>query len=142
IFSTTYNKIVILCKQNQILCGTTQICSSSMAHSVGVNTADCIKALPSVKKALSPNSITPTPNAAAGIKDIANSQHCDKPGYPSCDSVGQAAGQNAGNIPCPSGHTKKFCGGWNKTACDSDGCGGDHTCDNPHQPKGATGCPN
>jgi hypothetical protein len=51
-------------------------------------------------------------------------------------------GEKAGNVACPSGHSKKFCGGWNKTACDSEGCGGDHTCDNPNQPKGATGCPN
>lgn len=61
-----------LCKQHQILGGTTQICSS-MAHSVGVNTADCINALPSLRKALTPNSINPTLNTAAGIKNIANS---------------------------------------------------------------------
>jgi len=105
-------KIVILCKQHQILCGTTQICSS-MAHSVGVNTADCINALPTVRKALTPNGIIPTLNTPAGIKDIVNSPHCDRAGYPLCYDQGHGA-YNGG--PCPSGHSRNFCVGWNDAA--------------------------
>ncbi|MFY9873943.1 MAG: hypothetical protein WAK17_29920 [Candidatus Nitrosopolaris sp.] len=43
---------------------------------------------------------------------------------------------------CPAGHSKSFCLGWNQTACSSEGCGGDYTCINPNQPKGAVGCRN
>lgn len=79
------------------LCGPTQICSSSIAHSVGVNTVDYINALPSVRKALTPNSITPISNTAAGIKDIANSPHCDRPGYPLCYDRGHGD-YNGGHV--------------------------------------------
>jgi hypothetical protein len=85
-----------------------------------------------------PSTPTPSPISTA----TADPPNCDKPGCPSCDSLRQKAGQKAGNVTCPSGHSKQYCKGWNKTACSSDRCGGDYTCDNLHQPKGATGCPN
>ncbi|MFZ0510463.1 MAG: hypothetical protein WAM14_02555 [Candidatus Nitrosopolaris sp.] len=57
---------------------------------------------------------------------------------------GVAAGQNATgqDWKYPTSHTKAFCDGWNQTACNSEGCGGDYTCVNPNQPKGVKGCPN
>jgi hypothetical protein len=62
--------------------------------------------------------------------------------------VGQAAGEknsqgvNFTSWSCPAGHSKSFCLGWNQTSCSSEGCGGEYTCLNPNQPKGAKNCPN
>jgi hypothetical protein len=85
-----------------------------------------------------PSGPTPSPISIA----TSDPPHCDKAGYPSCESLGEKAGEKARNVACPSGHSKEYCRGWNKTACDSEGCGGDYTCDNPNQPKGVAGCPN
>ena len=82
----------------------------------------------------------PTPSPISTV--TAESPHCDKPGYPSCYILGKNAGEKAGNVPCPSGHSKEYCTGWKETACSSEGCGGDYTCDNPNQPAGVPGCPN
>ncbi|PWU82437.1 MAG: hypothetical protein DLM72_01920 [Candidatus Nitrosopolaris wilkensis] len=38
-----------------------------------------------------------------------NTAHCDRPGYPSCSSLGSAAGKSAFGTPCPPGHSKGFC---------------------------------
>jgi hypothetical protein len=60
----------------------------------------------------------PQPTTSPISTVTVESPHCDKPGYPSCRSLGEAAGEKAGNIPCQSGHSKEYCAGWKKTACD------------------------
>ena len=35
--------------------------------------------------------------------------HCDRPGYPSCSSLGSEAGKNAPGTSCPPGHSEAFC---------------------------------
>ena len=42
--------------------------------------------------------------------------HCDRPGYPSCFSLGNADGKNHPVTSCPGGHSQNYCngyGGWN-----------------------------
>ncbi len=39
--------------------------------------------------------------------------HCDRKGYPSCYEVGFGGGQASPGTPCPSGHSRAFCNGWN-----------------------------
>jgi hypothetical protein len=42
--------------------------------------------------------------------------HCNRPGYPSCSSLGSEAGKNAAGTTCPSGHSKAFCSAYNAVA--------------------------
>jgi hypothetical protein len=42
--------------------------------------------------------------------------HCDRPGYPSCSSLGSEAGKNAAGTSCPPGHSKAFCSAYNVAA--------------------------
>lgn len=44
------------------------------------------------------------------------SPHCDRKGYPSCFDAGFQDGQANPGTACPSGHSKKFCNGWNAGA--------------------------
>jgi hypothetical protein len=39
-------------------------------------------------------------------------QHCDRPGWPSCYSVGFDNGKANPGTSCPSGHSKNYCRGW------------------------------
>ena len=43
---------------------------------------------------------------------LANSPHCNRPGWPSCYDVGYANGQNATNPGCPGSHSRAFCDGY------------------------------
>lgn len=45
-----------------------------------------------------------------------SNEHCDRPGYPSCASLGSEAGKNAPGTSCPSGHSKAFCNAYNAAA--------------------------
>jgi hypothetical protein len=45
-----------------------------------------------------------------------SSAHCDRPGYPSCYSLGSKAGAGAPVSSCPSGHSKAFCSAYNSAA--------------------------
>ena len=54
-------------------------------------------------------------NESQGLP-VANSAHCDKPGYPSCYSIGYEAGKKSPGTSCPSGHTQNYCAGWNSGA--------------------------
>jgi hypothetical protein len=54
----------------------------------------------------------PQPQPQSSFNNIANSPHCDKPGWPSCNSVGFAAGQQHPGTSCPSGHSVNYCRGW------------------------------
>jgi hypothetical protein len=42
--------------------------------------------------------------------------HCDRKGYPSCFDAGFQDGQANPGTRCPSGHSIKFCNGWNAGA--------------------------
>ena len=42
--------------------------------------------------------------------------HCDRPGYPSCSSLGSEAGNKAAGTSCPPGHSKAFCSAYNVAA--------------------------
>jgi hypothetical protein len=42
----------------------------------------------------------------------ADPAHCDKPGYPSCYSVGFGDGQQNQDAACPPYHSTHFCDGW------------------------------
>jgi hypothetical protein len=43
----------------------------------------------------------------------ADPMHCDKPGYPSCYSIGFQAGKNARfGTACPTDHNKSYCTGY------------------------------
>ena len=53
----------------------------------------------------------PTPSSQGG-----STAHCDKPGYPSCSSLGSEAGKNAAGTSCPPGHSKAFCSAYNVAA--------------------------
>jgi hypothetical protein len=46
--------------------------------------------------------------------------HCDKPGYPSCSSLGSQAGKSAPGTSCPPGHSKAFCSAYNAAASSSE----------------------
>ena len=41
---------------------------------------------------------------------LADPQHCDRPGWRSCYDAGRQAAISG--IPCPSGHSKNYCRGW------------------------------
>ena len=47
---------------------------------------------------------------------LADPQHCDKPGSPSCYSIGHPVGKANPRTSCPSGHGTNFCDGWNAGA--------------------------
>jgi len=57
------------------------------------------------------SSNNPTPSTQAG-----STAHCDRPGYPSCSSLGSEAGKNAAGSSCPPGHSKAFCSAYNVAA--------------------------
>ncbi|PWU81357.1 MAG: hypothetical protein DLM72_07560 [Candidatus Nitrosopolaris wilkensis] len=57
------------------------------------------------------SSNNPTPSSQGG-----SSTHCDRPGYPSCSSLGSEAGKNAAGTSCPPGHSKAFCSAYNAAA--------------------------
>jgi hypothetical protein len=40
---------------------------------------------------------------------LVNTAHCDRPGYPSCSSLGPEAGKISPGTSCPPGHSKAFC---------------------------------
>ena len=70
-------------------------------------------------------------NLAAGGPGLSSKQeptHCDQPGYPSCYSLGYQAGKNHLGTSCPSGHSAKYCVGWNA------GAGNTAHCDQPGWP--------
>jgi hypothetical protein len=45
-----------------------------------------------------------------------SSAHCDRPGFPSCASLGSEAGSAHPGTKCPSGHSKAFCSAYNSAA--------------------------
>jgi hypothetical protein len=52
--------------------------------------------------------------SSAGSSGGVSTIHCDRPGYPSCSSLGSAAAQNAApGSSCPIGHSKAFCNAYN-----------------------------
>jgi hypothetical protein len=53
----------------------------------------------------------PTPSSQGG-----STAHCDRPGFPSCSSLGSEAGKNAAGTNCPPGHSKAFCSAYNVAA--------------------------
>jgi len=53
----------------------------------------------------------PTPSSQGG-----STAHCDRPGFPSCSSLGSEAGKNAAGTSCPPGHSKAFCSAYNAAA--------------------------
>ncbi|MDQ6862649.1 MAG: hypothetical protein M3044_02375, partial [Thermoproteota archaeon] len=57
------------------------------------------------------SSNNPTPSSQGG-----STAHCDRPGYPSCSSLGSEAGKNAAGSSCPPGHSKAFCSAYNVAA--------------------------
>jgi hypothetical protein len=57
------------------------------------------------------SSNNPTPSSQGG-----STAHCDRPGYPSCSSLGSEAGKNAAGTNCPLGHSKAYCSAYNVAA--------------------------
>src|SRR6266487_5441130 len=57
------------------------------------------------------SSNNPTPSSQGG-----STAHCDRPGYPSCSSLGSEAGKNAAGTSCSFGHSKAFCSAYNAAA--------------------------
>jgi len=57
----------------------------------------------------SSNNLTPSTQGGS-------TAHCDRPGYPSCSSLGSEAGKNAAGSSCPTGHSKAFCSAYNAAA--------------------------
>jgi hypothetical protein len=57
------------------------------------------------------SSNNPTPSSIGG-----STAHCDRPGYPTCSSLGSEAGKNAAGSSCPPGHSKAFCRAYNAVA--------------------------
>jgi hypothetical protein len=49
-------------------------------------------------------------------KSFSSSAHCDRPGYPSCSSLGFQAGQSTPGTSCPPGHSKAFCNAYEDAA--------------------------
>jgi hypothetical protein len=74
---TVVNEIINLCNQYQTICGT-QMCSS-VAPSVGVDTASCMKALPAVRQFFNSNRTSPSlqlqPGATSSFKTYKNSTY-------------------------------------------------------------------
>ena len=44
-----------------------------------------------------------------GGSQQASIAHCDRPGFPSCTSLGSQAGKSAPGTSCPPGHSQAFC---------------------------------
>ena len=57
------------------------------------------------------SSNNPTPSSQGG-----STAHCDRPGYPSCSSLGSEAGNKAAGTSCPPGHSMAFCSAYNVAA--------------------------
>jgi hypothetical protein len=57
------------------------------------------------------SSNNPIPSSQGG-----STTHCDRPGYPSCSSLGSEAGKNAAGTSCPPVHSKAFCSAYNAAA--------------------------
>jgi hypothetical protein len=55
---------------------------------------------------------TKTTGNKSGVDDPVDQTHCDQKGYPSCYNVGFSDGQNAPGTSCPSGHSEKYCNGY------------------------------
>jgi hypothetical protein len=60
-------------------------------------------------------------NSTMHVTPFADPKHCDRPGYPSCESVGYNDGvRDASKVsekdnfvpPCPRGHSKNYCDGY------------------------------
>lgn len=47
---------------------------------------------------------------------FADPKHCDRPGWPSCFSVGKSASDGTS---CPKGHSKNFCSGFESSGSSS-----------------------
>jgi len=65
--------------------------------------------------------------------------HCDKPGYPSCSSLGSQAGKSAPGTSCPPGYSQAFCNGYEYATCGSgtgytQGVADPTHCDQPGSP--------
>jgi hypothetical protein len=54
-----------------------------------------------------------------GGSSSGSTAHCDRPGYPSCSSLGSTAGAGAPGSICPPGHSKAFCSAYNAAASGS-----------------------
>jgi len=52
----------------------------------------------------------------SGSSGGGSTAHCDRPGYPSCSSLGSSAGKGAPGSRCPPGHSKAFCNAYNAAA--------------------------
>src|SRR5439155_1054293 len=50
--------------------------------------------------------------ASSGSTSVGSTAHCDRPGYPSCSSLGSQAGKNAPGTSCSPGHSQAFCNGY------------------------------
>ncbi|MDQ6668429.1 MAG: Ig-like domain-containing protein [Thermoproteota archaeon] len=55
-------------------------------------------------------------SSGSGSGSGGSTAHCDRPGYPSCSSLGSEAGKNAAGTSCPPGHSKAFCSAYNAAA--------------------------
>jgi hypothetical protein len=55
-------------------------------------------------------------SSGSGSGSGGSTAHCDRPGYPSCSSLGSDAGKNAAGTSCPPGHSKAFCSAYNAAA--------------------------
>ncbi len=67
-------------------------------------------------------------NQPGSSSQKADAAHCDQPGWPSCYSLGFQAGKANPGSSCPSGHSAKYCVGWNA------GAGNTAHCDQPGWP--------
>jgi hypothetical protein len=61
---------------------------------------------------------------------LADPQHCDRPGWPSCYDAGHQAAISG--IPCPNGHSKNYCRGWDDANGGSAGSGSISSDSNRH----------
>jgi hypothetical protein len=51
-----------------------------------------------------------------GGSQQASTAHCDRPGFPSCASLGSQAGKSAPGTSCPPGHSQAFCNAYTVAA--------------------------
>ena len=59
-------------------------------------------------------------SSSSGSIGGGSSVHCDRPGYPSCSSLGSQAAKNAApGSSCPLGHSKSFCNAYTASASNS-----------------------
>lgn len=54
-------------------------------------------------------------------KSFSSSADCDRPGYPSCSSLGFQAGKSAPGTSCPTGHSKAFCNAYKNAGGNTSG---------------------